>query len=208
MSAWPCGKRVFTLSGALAGAALEPLLRDSFRCKPDPVRDGKTRLPDLEFPLGPDFGLVDSTRFLAFQSLDGELITVTRFPDTGASEKVADEFMRPLLAQMAGNLGAGTPNFTARTRERGLGGDRAVWRGKARRDHKPVRLLAVEIRCNLDDYLAFYLGTDAFPERRALDPMLAARCTAHPQEPPFIADLAHLACAGGDQRGCTLKLER
>jgi hypothetical protein len=38
--------------------------------------------------------------------------------------------------------------------------------------------------------------------------LLAVRCTPHPAEPPLISDLAKAACAGGDERGCTLKLEK
>jgi membrane associated rhomboid family serine protease len=209
-STWPCRKRVFNLIAAGSGVALEPSLRGSFRCKPDLARDGKKPLPNVELSLGPDFGLVDSSSFLAFQSLDGELIFVTRFPASNVSDDAdVDAIVRRFLVDIGGKtLGISALTVAARAREGGPGAERAVWRGVGRRDGKPVRVLAVEIRCDPRDYQALYLGPAAFPETRALAPLLDARCTAHPAEPPLIADLAKAACAGGDKRACTLKLEK
>ena len=54
-SAWGCGKRVFALvaGGSAATPKVEERMRQSFTCKPDPARDGKTPVIGVQLSVSP-----------------------------------------------------------------------------------------------------------------------------------------------------------
>jgi rhomboid protease GluP len=202
---WPCGKRVFTLSGGGAGVALEATARESFACNPDPARDGKEAPIGVQLDVGPEFGLVATTDTFGVMSLDGEVFVVARFPGEKMTDEAANELVPRLLSQLAGTfLETKATSFGPMTRERGPAGERAVWRGTGSFTDETLRLLGVEINCGRDRYLAIYYGDAALPEARSLAPLLAARCTDAPKQPPPMTKVARAACARGDERGCTI----
>ena len=201
-SVWPCGARVFTLSGGFAGAALEQAMRDSFTCEPDPAREGKRTAVGVELDAGPDFGWVDAPGKIALSSLAGEGMGVLRFPIDRTAGGAGDEFMRGVLVRITSD-GKSASSFGPGALEQGPYADRVVWRGQKKDGGgNAVRLLAVGIVCGADQYLGMYYGSAALPEARGLVPLLGAHCTSTPQRPPSIAQVASAACARGDKRGC------
>ena len=201
MTVWPCGTRLFTLSGGFAGAALEQAIRDSFACAPDPAREGKRTAIGVELDAGPEFGWVDSPGRITLASLDGEALGVVRFPMDHTPGEAGEEFIRGALARLMGDEKS-PASFSRGTLESGPYGDRIVWRGHKDEGAKPMRLLAVGIACSPDQYLGIYYGSAAFPEARSLGPLLAAHCTATPKRPPPLSEVTSAACARGDPRGC------
>ena len=205
-SAWPCGKRMFTFNGTGAGASLEPRIRESFVCTPDPKRDGKRPAIGVELDAGPDFGSVGAPPSLGVASLDGDVITVARYPWGLGREEIRKDVIPGGLEHWATTfLGCSASSFGPLTLERGPRGDRRVWRGHGRKDNQPLQLLAVEIDCGPDQYLGMYIAPEVFPEKRGLAPLLAARCSVTPRRPPPITELARAACARGDQSACNFK---
>jgi hypothetical protein len=202
-----CGKRTFSMSviSAMDPGGLEQRIRESFVCKPDPSREDKKRSIDVELDAGPDFGLRDVPNKLLVESLDHEVILVVRFAEPSTDDEGLNVFMPKLLAKaISATFRINPPTFGVMTREQGPDAPRVVWRATGWNDG-PVRLLAVAIHCQNQDYMGFYYGSMSTPEARGLGPLLSARCSDTPTRPTPITEVARAACARGDRRGCSLE---
>lgn len=206
ITTWSCGKRWFSLVAGPSAATpkAEERIRQSFTCKPDPARDGKTPVIGVQLPVGPDFGVVTNDgQQLLFTSLGGEALLVAPIASHVLSdEKALASVMPSLLRSATAASGITEVELGAMTDVRVANETRKLWRGRGKVDGSPVRVLASLIPCGKDLYMSFYMGAETEPDSGGRALVLGARCSTTPSHPRPFPEVAREACARGDRRGC------